>query len=146
MNRLITWLCCLLVVSQGGCATSNLWRDNDPRARLFIDHTQITEAQLQAKHVAYERIQTHIWDGYLVQKSRKQKLGDIAILLFATPITVTLDTTMTVVVVGTFILAQGGYLGLVNEVSVEPRRGVDRRAFLFRQLPFNPRVREISSL
>ena len=111
MNRLIIWLCCVVILFQEGCATSNLWRNNDPRARLFIDHTQITEAQLQAKHVAYERIQTHIWDGYLVQKSQGQKLGDIAILLFATPFTVTLDTTMTVVVVGTFFLAQSGYTG-----------------------------------
>ena len=111
MNRILTWICCAAVSFHAGCATSLLWRDTNPRARLFIDQSQITEEQLKAKHVEYESINSPVWNGYFVKKSQAQQLGDIAIRIFVTPITVTLDTAMTVIVIGAGVMAQSRQTG-----------------------------------
>lgn len=48
-------------------------------------------------------------DGYLIPKSRARQLGDYAIRLFATPVTVVVDKATIVAVAGVLIL--GNYRG-----------------------------------
>jgi len=92
-----------------GCITKGLWEETDPRERVFISHTQVTEEQLKAKHIDYIKWKDELGEGYLVKKSQARQLGDIALRIFASPITVTIDAATTIAVIGVVALAESGY-------------------------------------
>lgn len=96
---------------QPGCATQTLWDNTSPRVRVFIPYDQVTEEQLQARHVDYIRCNDEVWNGYLVKKDQLRKFRDMALRVFGTPVTLAIDATTTVVIVGAYVCAEAGVSG-----------------------------------
>ncbi len=98
----LTVLSMALLLCQA-CTTSKLWEDTDPNARLWIDADKITEAELKRRGVAYERHSTDLGDGYLIEKTEKQKMKDFHLRMLGTPATLIIDAASTVAVVGVYV-------------------------------------------
>lgn len=95
----------LISLVSSGCTTGALWERFDPNKRVWIPCDQVTEEQLRAKGLEYEKCQLtrgqleqqgiecqeECLEGYLVEKSDLEKLGDWAVLIAATPVTVVAD-------------------------------------------------------
>ena len=105
----------LISLVSGGCVTGALWERFDPDKRVWISCDQVTEEQLREKGLEYETcrltreqlkeqgIECHEEriEGYLVEKSDLEKLGDWAVLVAATPVTVVADG----VIIGAVVVA-----------------------------------------
>ena len=89
----------------GGCATSNLWDDTHPRQSIWIDAKDITEAELQKRGVEYEVYTSETCNGFLVEKSAKDKFKDYHLRLLGTPVTLAVDAATTVAVGAVFLLS-----------------------------------------
>jgi hypothetical protein len=85
----------LLLVS---CTTSMLWDATDPHEYVVISKDEITEEELQEKGLDYEVSEK--WNVYYVEKNVLQKTRDYMYRSFATPVTVTVDVAMPVLVIG----------------------------------------------
>lgn len=96
-------LVCALVFCQGGC-TSMLWDDTRSDDMLYISADDITEQELQKRGVEYEIYSNGSCNGFLVEKSLKDKFKDYHLRLLGTPVTLTVDAATTVVVAGAMIL------------------------------------------
>jgi hypothetical protein len=98
----------VVVVCQS-CATQKLWDDTNPRARIWIDADKTTEAALRSRGVTYEVYDTGRGKGYLIEKSGWQKMKDYQLRALGTPVTLALDATKTVVVVGVYVFMNDPY-------------------------------------
>ena len=90
-----TWLPALLVLFTS-CTTTYLWNETDPY--VLVSQKEITESELQARKVKYVRDDQ--FGVFFVQKKAFEKYTDYAIRIVGTPVTVAVDTTTLVVVVG----------------------------------------------
>jgi len=95
----------LLACSFVSCSTQALWERTNPGERIWIPAAEITQAQLDQRHVKYEKYDGSFGHGYLVEKSALQKFRDYAFRALGTPAAVAIDTVTTVTVVGVLILA-----------------------------------------
>jgi len=86
------------------CCTQALWKKTNPRERVWISSSQVTQAELDRKGVKYERYQGTLGDGYLVEKGAMRTFRDYTFRTFGTPITITIDAVTAVPVVGVLIL------------------------------------------
>ena len=107
-----------LVLCQS-CCTSALWRDTDPRARVWIDSGKITRQSLQERGVKYETTVVQGREGYLVEKSDWGKFKDYQLRMLGTPVTLTVDVATTVVVVGVYMFLNDpqGTVALIDVLS-----------------------------
>ena len=101
-------LCASLILSSS-CATRRLWDETNPRERIWVSASEITEQQLIDRKIPYYKSKDELGSGYLIPKSKARQLGDVTIRMLATPITVTIDAATTVVVVGVMVLPRGFY-------------------------------------
>ncbi len=88
------------------CATTSLWESTNPRERVLIPESQITQAELDRRGVAYESYNGLFGSGYLVEKGRLRKFADYTLLTLGTPIAVAVDAVTTVSVGGALILVE----------------------------------------
>lgn len=95
MKTISSLIALLLLVS---CTTSMLWDATDPDEYVVISRDEISEEELQEKGLDYEVSEK--WNVYYVEKSILQKTRDYIYRSFATPVTVTVDVAMPVLVVG----------------------------------------------
>ena len=105
-------LCCV-----SGC-TSLLWNTVNPEERVWIPANQITEAELKKRGIEYEKCEGML-QGYLVRKSKMQRLRDYTVLTLATPITVALDGAF-VVVCFWAVIKEPSLLNMANTQSTSP--------------------------
>jgi len=121
----------VLMVCQS-CATSKLWEDTDPDARIWIDANKITEEALQKRGVEYRPFALTQGNGYLVKKTSLDKMKDYQLRMLGTPVTLVVDAATTVAVVGVymFLMDPEGTCSLI-EISSGRRdyrsRGGSRR-------------------
>ena len=102
-NALCKLLTVGLLLSQFGC-TSQLWEDTDPRENVWINAKDITEAELKSRGVEYEVYTSETCNGYLVEKSAKDKFKDYNLRLLGAPVTLVVDAAGTVVVGAAYVL------------------------------------------
>lgn len=88
------------------CFTRALWDNTDPHERVWMSVESVTPAQLDRKHVKYERYDGSFGKGYLVDKSAIRKFQDYTFRAVGTPVTVVLDAAVVVTVIGVLILAE----------------------------------------
>jgi hypothetical protein len=101
-SAVLTTLSLVLFLCQS-CTTNKLWEDTNPDTRLWIDADKITEAELQKRGVDYTVHNTSQGDGYLVEKSSRQKMKDFHLRMLGTPATLIVDAASTVAVVGVYV-------------------------------------------
>jgi len=105
---------CILAISLFGCThcTTKLWQDTDPYQTVWIDAEEITAAELKARGVEYRRYSTEKHNGFVVEKSEKEKLKDYTYRALGTPVTLVVDAAATtacgVVVFGYFFITSEG--------------------------------------
>jgi hypothetical protein len=99
-------LSCLVPLVSGGCLTSALWDSVDPKERVWVPSSEVSEAELARKGLEYEKVGNPV-TGYRVGKSDLQKFGDYAVLTTLTPVTVTLDAAAICAVVAGYMWLEG---------------------------------------
>ena len=107
MKKLLSFiLMVVFAVSQLGCTsfTKDLWGGTDPNHKAWIDVEEITEEELKARGVPYRRYSTEKMDGFIVEKSDREKLKDYTYRALGTPVTLAADAAVAagaaIVVVG----------------------------------------------
>ena len=75
-----------------------LWDAADPHEYVVVSRDEITEEELQEKGLDYEVSEE--WNVYYVEKNVLQKTRDYIYRSFATPVTVTVDVAMPLLVIG----------------------------------------------
>ncbi len=118
----------LLLVSQAcssskppewlGYTTQKLWESNNPNVRVWIDADKITEDELKQRGVNYTTYSSEKFNGYLVEKSERDKLKGLYLKMLGTPVTLTVDAATIVAVVGVLVgvgyVASGAWVGHLN--------------------------------
>ena len=99
--------CIVLAAFCASCLTQKLWDVADPKEYVAVASDRVTEEELQAKGITYYRSKTH--DIYFVKKSSVRRLGDYTIRTLGTPITLTMDVTGGIVVIGAALFALAHY-------------------------------------
>jgi len=101
-----------------GYTTTKLWESNRPNVCVWIDAKKITEEELKQKGVKYTVYSSDKLNGYLVEKSEWDKTKGFYLKMFGTPVTLTIDATTIVVVVGVAMgvayVASGDWVGHLN--------------------------------
>lgn len=118
MKKIISaLLVCTLALFQFGC-TSMLWDDTRSDELVFISSKDITEEELQKRGVEYEVFSSETYNGFLVEKSTKDKFKDYHLRMLGTPVTLTVDAASTVVVAGVAVLLSDpeGTVRLIDEM------------------------------
>jgi hypothetical protein len=88
----------LILVLCTSCTTWHVWNWADPTDYVMMSHTDETRDYLAKRHLDfYEDAEQRV---YFVEKNGLQKFKDYTIRTFATPVTLTVDTATTIVVVG----------------------------------------------
>ena len=85
---------CILILTS--CTTTYLWNETDPY--VLVSQKDITEQELHARKLKYVRDDE--FGVFFVQKKGLERYTDYAIRIVGTPVTVAVDTTTFVVVVG----------------------------------------------
>lgn len=104
----------MLVGLLTACSTLTLWESTNPRERILISANDITQAELDRRRVKYERYDSKILSGYLVEKSAARKFRDYTFRALGTPVTITIDAVTTITVIGVYgVLEDPTVLNLV---------------------------------
>lgn len=106
-NGFLIALAGILLLCQA-CTTAKLWEDTEPQ--VWIDASQITEAELKERGVPYRVYRSSIMNGYLVDKSTREKMKGYHLRMLGTPVTLTIDAAGTAVaaaVVGVYLFPEG---------------------------------------
>ncbi len=82
-----------------GCATPTLWKATDPNKYVEVSADYISEEHLTSKGITYHRDDKR--GVYYIEKDNLAKLKDYTVRVFATPVSVMLDATLSILVVGT---------------------------------------------
>ena len=106
-KQLLAVLLGMSMLFNSSCATQALWDETNPRERVWVSSSEVTEQRLIDKGIPYYRSDDQLGPGYLIPKTTVRQLGDYTIRVLATPITVTIDAATTVAVVGVVLLSQG---------------------------------------
>ena len=101
-----------------GYTTTKLWESNNPNVCVWIDANKTTEEELKQRGVKYTIYSSDKFNGYLVEKSEWDKMKGFYLKLFGTPVTLTIDATTIVAVVGVGVgvayVASGGWVDHLN--------------------------------
>ena len=98
------WLLLLLLLASS-CATQKLFDDTNPRERIWISAKDVPESELIRKKVHYTKYSDAYCNGYLVEKSKMRKFGDLMIRATGAPVTLVVDAATTISVVGVAVFA-----------------------------------------
>ncbi len=94
MKKIITTLLPLFLLCNS-CCTSALWESYDPDGYIQVRYSEITEQELRDKEMDFIKDEAN--SSYYVPKSNMRKLSEYSIRLFATPVTVVVDTALIVI-------------------------------------------------
>jgi hypothetical protein len=101
-----------------GYTTQKLWESNNPNVHIWIDADKITEDELKQRGVKYTTYSSEKMNGYLVEKSERDKLKGFYLKMLGTPVTLTVDAATIVAVVGVLVgvgyVASGEWVDHVN--------------------------------
>ena len=107
-------LICIIALACSSCATSYLWGKTDPEEYVAMKLTPDSE-----KHLHLHKLQ-YLVDAkrnvIYVEKSKIQKLGDYAVRTLATPVTVTLDATTSIAIIGVV------FYGMSRQQTLQPQQ------------------------
>ncbi len=98
------FLSAALVLS--GCATTSLWENTNPRERVWVSSSKVTEQMLIEQNIPYNAYQGDLGPGFLIPKTKAQRLGDYTVRALAAPVTVTVDAATVVAVVGLIVFLE----------------------------------------
>ena len=98
------FLCASLLLS--ACATTELWENTNPRERVWVSSSEVTEELLIEQKIPYNIYQGDLGPGFLIPKTKAQRLGDYTIRALAAPVTVTVDAATVVAVVGLIVFLE----------------------------------------
>jgi hypothetical protein len=93
------------------CTTRALWDMTE--AYVMVQPSDIDEAALKAEGIRYYRDDQ--FDVYFVQKGALERYGNYALRTFGTPVTVTVDASVTILIVGGAI-----YLTSISNGTADP--------------------------
>ena len=78
--RTISWSVLLIALVCTLSCTQALWDRTDPKERVWIPSSRVSEEKMKEQGVEYTRVKTENYDGYLVERSSYQKLLDHGLL------------------------------------------------------------------
>jgi hypothetical protein len=87
----------VMLVCLTGCATRALWRDHGPDSYVEVPAADVDPEALTRAGIDHRQLPNRNW---LVRRHGLDRVGSYAVLIFATPVTVIVDTAVTVTVVG----------------------------------------------
>ncbi len=88
----------IIAVILSSCATKALWRATDPTYYVRVRGDLVTEDELKKKGLKYFKDDKS--NAYYVEKNDFDKLRDLTLRIFATPITVVIDAATSIFVIG----------------------------------------------
>lgn len=91
--------CLTMAALLSSCATKALWRATDPTNYVRVRSDLVTEDELKKKGLNYFKSDKD--KAYYVEKNDFDKLRDVTLRIFATPITVIIDAATSIFVIGT---------------------------------------------
>lgn len=97
-------LCMMLLLCS--CATQELWENTNPNERVWVSAAEVTEPLLIEQKIPYNTYQGDLGPGFLIPKTKAQRLGDYTIRALAAPVTVTVDAATVVAVVGLIVFIE----------------------------------------
>ncbi len=95
----------VIVIFCTSCATPALWKATNPQEYVRINMEDISEKELKKKGLKYYKDETS--EAYYVEKSALTKFKDYSLRILGTPVTITLDAMISIVVIGTLMTAKG---------------------------------------
>ncbi len=94
MNR--KWIALLFPLVLASCATTYLWDHTE--SYVVVPQNRVCEADLRARHIKY--IRSDVSGVFFVERSGVEKCENYAIRILAAPVTIAVDATTGILVVG----------------------------------------------
>jgi hypothetical protein len=105
--NIIVWI--LIVAMISSCATKTLWGRTDPAQYVAVSSDVVSEAEMQKRGVKY--IRNAQGNLFLIEKSDTEKLKDYTYRILGTPITIVIDASVAVIIVGGYVLNPEQFVG-----------------------------------
>ena len=103
-GSIVFFVCMSLLLS--ACATQTLWENTNPRERVWVSASEVTEPLLIEQHIPYHKYEGDLGPGFLIPKTKAQRLGDYTVRALVAPVTVTVDAATVVAVVGLIVFVE----------------------------------------